>query len=164
MTCMLNILTLLVIAGCLLFPDSAYAADYPGWYLDTSCNTLGPRIRQSYANALSMSQAVVNLNKNNDPNFNNLMSMMLGNRVLNPALVADAVGRSFFLAIKIICSSLERYILTPVVHVARHQNILDKLSQEVTGKQPIYRNWDGNVVRKHLESHNLRYHIADIHH
>ena len=110
-----------------------------------------------------MSQAVVNLNKNNDPNFDDLMSMMLGIRALDPALVADAVGRSFSLAKKIICRSLERYILTPVVHVARHQNILDKLSQEVTGKHPIDWNWDKNVVSKHLKSHNLRYHEADIH-
>ena len=163
MTCTLNILTLLVIAGCLLLPDSAYANDWPGWYLDTSCNTLAPRIRQSYANALSMSQAVLSLSRKNDPNFINLVDMMLGNRALNPALVADAVCKSFLLGKKIICRSLERYILTPAVYVARHHNVQFKLKEEVTRRQKIYENWEGNVVSKHLESHNLTYHKADIH-
>lgn len=99
-----------------------------------------------------MAQAVINLHNNNDPNFQTLMSYMLGIRAFDPALVADAVGRSFFLAKKTISRSLKEYTLTPGALVARHQKILYILSEDKTGQQPIYHTFVGSVVSKHLES------------
>ena len=99
-----------------------------------------------------MAQAVINLHNNNDPNFQTLMSYMLGIRAFDPTLVADAVGRSFFLAKKTISRSLKEYTLTPGALVARHQNILSTFSEDKTGQEPISHTFVGNVVSKHPES------------